>query len=43
MAAVINTVGGPVEEALVDIGMRFINVVIHMECDGEASQVRPLE
>ena len=27
----------PVEEALSDIGMKAINVEIHMDCDGEAS------
>ena len=32
----ITTVGIPLEEALVDIGMKSRYVVIHMECDGEA-------
>ena len=30
------------EEALDDIGMKYINVLIHMECDGEASWVKSL-
>ena len=30
----------PMEEALDDIGMKTINVVIHMECDGEAYWVK---
>ena len=33
---VITTVGTLVEEALSDIGMKTRNVVIHMECGGEA-------
>ena len=37
---VIATVGIPVEEDLVDIVMKTRNVVIHMECDGEASWVK---
>ena len=40
--AVITTVGVPVEEALDDIGMKSINVVINMECDGEAYWVKSL-
>ena len=40
--AVITTVGVPVEEALDDIGMKAINVVINMECDGEAYWVKSL-
>ena len=40
--AVINTVGVPVEEALADILMKARNVVINMECDGEASWVKSL-
>ena len=32
--SVITTVWIPVEEALVDIGMKTKNLVIHMECDG---------
>ena len=40
--AVITTVGIPVEEALADIGMKTRNVVIHMECDVEASWVKLL-
>ena len=32
--AMITMVGLPVEEALADIGMKAINVVIHMKCDG---------
>ena len=40
--AVITTVGIPVEEDLSDIGMKTINVVIHMECYGEASWVKLL-
>ena len=35
--AVITTVGISVEGALADIGMKTRNVVIHMECHGEAS------
>ena len=34
--AVITTVWIPVEEDLADIGIKTINVVINMECDGEA-------
>ena len=30
------------EEALADIGMKTINLEIHMECDGEASWVKSL-
>ena len=40
--AVITTVGITVEEALADIGMKTRNLVIHMECDGEASWVKSL-
>ena len=40
--AVITTVGLPVEEYLADIGMKTRNVVIHMECDGEASWVKSI-
>ena len=40
--AVITTVGIPVEEAFPDIGIKNRNVVIHMECDGEASWVKLL-
>ena len=40
--AVITTVGIPVEGKLAGIGMETINLVIHMECDGEASWVKPL-
>ena len=40
--AVITTVGIPVEEDLADIRMKTINVVIHMECDGEAYWVKYL-
>ena len=40
--AVITTVGIIAEEALADIGMKTRNVVIHMECDGEASWLKPL-
>ena len=36
----ITTVGVTIEEALADIGSRAINVVINMECDGEAYWVR---
>ena len=36
------TVGIPVEEDLADIGMKTINVVINMECDGEAYWVKSL-
>ena len=39
---VISTVGILVEEALASIRIRTRNVVIHMECDGEASWVKPL-
>ena len=35
-------VGIPVEGALADIGMKTINVVIHMECYGEVSLVKSL-
>ena len=35
----ITIVGIPVEEALYNIGMKTINVVIHIECDGDASWV----
>ena len=38
----ITTVGLPVEEDLDDIGIKTINVVIHMECDGEVSWVKYL-
>ena len=31
--AVITTVGVPVEEALVDIGIKYRNALINMECD----------
>ena len=41
-ASIISTVGIPVEEALADIGIKIINVVIHMECDGESSWVKSL-
>ena len=41
--AVITTVGIPVEEDLDDIGMKTINMVVHMECDGEAYWVNSLE
>ena len=34
--------GIPVEEALADIGMKTINMVIHMEFDGEAYWVKSL-
>ena len=37
--AMITMVGIPVEEALDYIGIKIINVVIHMECGGEASLV----
>ena len=40
--AVISMVGIPVEGALADIGMKTINVVIHMNYDGEASWVKAL-
>ena len=40
--AVINMVGIPLEEALDDIRMKNRNVVIHMECDGEAYWVKLL-
>ena len=40
--AVITTVGIPMEGALADIGMETRNLVIHMECDGEASWVKSL-
>ena len=40
--SVITTVGVPVKEALDDIGMRYRNVVIHMDCDGKASLERSL-
>ena len=40
--SVIATVGIPVEEALADTGTETRNVVIHMECDGEASWVKSL-
>ena len=36
------TVDVPVEESLADIGMKVINVVIHMECGGELSWVNSL-
>ena len=39
MVAVITTVGVPVEEALDDIGMKAINMVIHMEFDSDSSWV----
>ena len=39
---VIATVGVPWEKAFADIGMTYINIVIHMECDGIASCVRSL-
>ena len=35
--SVINAVRVPVDEGLDDIGMKTINVVINMECDGKAS------
>ena len=38
--AMITAVRIPVEEALADIGMKNRNVVIHMECAGEASWAR---
>ena len=38
--AVITMVGITVEEDLADIGMKTINVMIHMECDGEESCVK---
>ena len=37
--AVITTVGVPVEEAFHDIGMKYIKVVIHLECGGKVSWV----
>ena len=37
---VITTVGITVEEALDDIGMKTINVVIRIEFDGESSWVK---
>ena len=37
LVSVINTLGIPVEEDLSGIGMEIINVVIHMECDSDAS------
>ena len=37
LVAVITTVGVPVEEALADIVMKAKKLVIHMECDVEAS------
>ena len=40
LVAVITTVGVPVEEDLDDIGMKATHVVIHMDCDGEASWVK---
>ena len=40
--AVITTVWIPVEEALADIEIKTINVVINMECDGESSWVKLL-
>ena len=40
--SVISTAGIPVEEALADIGIKTRNVVINMECDGEASCVKLL-
>ena len=38
----INAVGLPEEEDLNDIGMNSKKVVVHMECDGKESWVRPL-
>ena len=38
----ITTVGAPVQEALYDIGMKSIKMVIYMECDGKSSWVRSL-
>ena len=38
----ITVVGVPVEEALADIGMKDINIVIHMDFYGEASWVKYL-
>ena len=38
----ITAVGVPVEESFDDIGMKAINGVIHMECDGEAYWVNSL-
>ena len=40
--AVTTTIEIPVEEALADIGIKTRNVVIHTECDGEASWVKLL-
>ena len=40
--SMIQTIGIPVEEALDDIGMKIINVVIHLDCDSEASWVKLL-
>ena len=39
LAALIATVGVPVEEAFHDIGMKYIKVVIHLECGGKVSWV----
>ena len=39
----MQTIGIPVEEALDDIGMKIINVVIHLDCDSEAYWVKFLE
>ena len=47
--SVINAVRVPVDEGLDDIGIKTINVVIHMECDGDSSwlkflvEVRPTQ
>ena len=38
----ITTVGIPLEDALADTGMKTINVVIDMECDGESSWVKSI-
>ena len=42
LVAVISTVAVPVEEALADIVMKYRDVVIHMECDGQSSWIRSL-
>ena len=40
--AVIITLGIPAEEDLADIGTKTRNVVIHMDCDGDASWIKLL-
>ena len=40
--SVITTVGVPAEQSLAYIGMKTKNVVIHMNCDGEALWVKSL-